>query len=135
MTERQSAPGGELVGKALRFGLVGATCAAIYAVATIVQVSFLGVEERLASAVGYLLAVPVNFLANRSFSFRSNGAFFSDLARFVGLHAANMALAALLMGLAVDWLGFGYTTGIAVTVLLIPPTNFLLMNFWVFRLK
>ncbi len=97
------------------------------------MISLGGVEPRVASSLGYLAAVPVNFAANRRFTFRVKDRGLGQLLRFGALHAANALLSAFSMATAIDAFGLHYTTGLLLTVLLVPAVNFAVMNWWVFR--
>jgi len=119
--------------KAARFGMAGLLSGLIFAIVSIVCAGLLGWEPKLASAAGYVSSMPVNFAANRHFSFRSQGAFWGDLARFVLLHACNMLLTAFVTGVVVDLMRLHYMFGTAAVVVIVPCVNFAAMNFWVFR--
>ena len=124
--------GPSLAAKILRFGLVGAASGLIFAIATTALIK-LGSGEKIASVLAYIVSMPVNFVGNRSFAFRSQGPLLGDVMRFCAVHVANMAVTAGAMGAAVNALGLHYGYGIAGAILLVPTVNFMLMNLWVFR--
>lgn len=121
-----------ILAKALRFAIVGAASSLIYAVIAMLLVGGLEIAPKIASVVAYLVALPLNFLANRSFAFQSAGELKVDATRYALLHAAGMAIAFVSMSFAVDYLGGNYLIGVAITVVLVPAFNFLVANFWVF---
>jgi len=122
-----------LAAKAFRFGMVGALSSAVFSIVTAAFVGLLGVDPKLASVAGYVASMPVNFIFNRRFSFRSNSPLLGDLVRFVGLHSVNILLTALSMGAIVDLLGLHYAFGMVAAVIMVPVVNFFAMNLWVFR--
>ena len=123
---------GSIFAKGLRFGFVGAISGLIFAAITAALISGAGFDEKLSSIVGYVVSMPANFFANRSFSFRSQGRIWSDAVRFASLHFVNMAVTAGAMGAAVNVLALHYLFGVAGAILLVPLANFFLMNIWVF---
>ncbi|MBN8943043.1 MAG: GtrA family protein [Rhizobiales bacterium] len=121
--------------KAIRFGMIGALSGAAFLGVTMVLVDLIGVGAKLAAAIAYLSSMPLNFIGNRRFSFRSRGSLVPDLSRFAVLHAVNLLLAMLSMGAVVDLLGIHYLLGAAATIVIVPLVNFAAMNWWVFRAR
>lgn len=122
-----------LVLKVIRFGLVGVLSGTVFAGVTMLFAGPLEFGPKLASSAGYVASMPLNFIGNRRFSFRSDNAMLGDLLRFVLLHTCNIFLTTFAMGAAVDLLGLHYIFGIVAAVLLVPCVNFAVMNWWVFR--
>lgn len=122
-----------LILKAIRFGMVGAMSGAVFAGVTMLFASSLGFGPKLASVAGYVASMPLNFIGNRRFSFRSKNALLGDLLRFILLHTCNILVTTFVMGAAVDLLGLHYIFGIVAAVLLVPCVNFGVMNWWVFH--
>lgn len=127
------ATGNALWAKGLRFGLVGVGSGLIFAAVTAVLVSGAGFGGKLASGCAYIASLPLNFVGHRNFSFRSEGAWLGDAARFCAVHAVNLAVTMGAMAGAIDGFGLHYAFGIFGAVVLVPVTNFLLMNIWVFK--
>lgn len=121
-----------LVGRLVRFALTGGVSTLLYGVATWWFVGRMHMAPALASLLGYLLAVPVNFLLQRSFAFRSSNAVHGDAARYLLAHGANMAASTLFMQVLVAWLHMDYRIGIVVTMIAVPVLMFLLLDRWVF---
>jgi putative flippase GtrA len=119
--------------KAIRFGLVGVLSGTVFSVVTALLVRLVGTDPKLASVAGYLASMPLNFVGNRRFSFRSAGSLAGDLTRFVLLHTFNILLTVLSMGVVVDLLRLHYAVGMVGAIVLVPLVNFAAMNWWVFR--
>lgn len=123
---------GSVIAKAIRFGLVGAVSGIIFGLAAAVLIDGFKISPNISSVVAYIISMPVNFLGNRNFSFRSKGHIWGDALRFSGLHIANMAVTAGAMSTAVEMMKLHYLFGVLGAIVLVPVTNFILMNVWVF---
>ena len=123
---------GSFLAKGLRFGLVGIVSSLVFAAITGLLVTWAGFGEKLACVCGYMTTLPLNFVGHRSFSFRSQGALRSDIVRFCAVHAVNLAVTLGAMVVAVNGADAHYGFGVLGAVILVPITNFLLMNFYVF---
>ncbi len=119
--------------RAVRFSFVGAISTCIYAAIALILVGFVQLGPKPASVVAYLIAMPLNFLANRAISFRSDGPLQRESLRFVVMHVSGMAVAYGSMSLATDYLGSNYMVGIVIAAVLVPALSFLVANFWVFK--
>ena len=104
----------------------------IFSVAIAVLVTGFAWEEKVASAVAYLISMPVSFIGNRRFSFRSNGHLSVEIFRFLIVHGLNILVTVCSLGVATDIFGIHYVFGVLIAILLVPPATFLAMNFWVF---
>jgi len=119
--------------KFIRFALVGGCNAVIYAVATAVYFETGYFGEKLASALGFLTAVPFAFFAHRFFTFASRGAIGGEWLRFVVAQFASMGTSLGAMWLAVDVLGWHLAYGIFAGIVLVPIMTFLVLNRLVFK--
>lgn len=124
---------GHLFAKAIRFGVVGVSSGLIYAAVTAFLVAIAGVAPVAASVAGYCASVPMSFLGHRRFSFRSNGRWTGEAARFVLAQALNIAVTVGAMHGATVWFAAAYWWGMIAAVILVPIANFVFMNLWVFR--
>jgi dolichol-phosphate mannosyltransferase len=122
-----------LAGKLVRFGIVGTMSATVFLVATALLAGSVNLEPKIASAVGYIVSMPVNFLGNRQFSFKSEGTLLGDLLRFLSLHGCNILLTMGAMGAAVNVLQLHFELGAIAAIMLVPLVNFAVMDLWVFR--
>jgi putative flippase GtrA len=130
---RAAAASDHVLMRAMRFGMVGVMSGLVFAGITALCISSFGIGHKLASALGYLGSLPLNFIANRSFSFRSSNALSGDAARFLALHVGNLLVTTFAMGAVVDFLRLHYAVGIAAAIVLVPCVNFAVMQLWVFR--
>jgi putative flippase GtrA len=125
--------GEEIWAKAGRFVLVGGASTLIYGVATLVAVRQWAMSPMLATLVGYLVAIPFNYLLQRVFTFKSKALVRRELPRFLIIHGLNMAGSFGMMALIVEALRADYRWGIAATMTVVPFLVFLTMDAWVFR--
>lgn len=119
--------------KFVRFGFVGVMSGLVFAAVTAIFTGRLGMDPKLASIVGYVASMPLNFAGNRRFAFRSGNALHTDLLQFVLLHTCNILLTTFAMGVVVDGLKLHYAVGILLSIVIVPCVNFVAMNWWVFR--
>jgi putative flippase GtrA len=120
------------IGRGIRFAFVGTVSGGVFATVVIVLEWFSLVTPWSAGIFGYAASVPINFLANRIFSFRSNGAIAGETMRFIILHSINMLAAGFIMSLIVDILQWHFAFAIVVNFIAFPIINFAVMNWWVF---
>lgn len=118
--------------KFLRFALMGGCSGLIYAVVTWLLVSSNLADAPIASVIGYLAAVPLNFIGQKIFAFRAGGQVGSQALRFVMTTAVNIALSFGIMLASVSWLQLGTLGGIVLTILSIPFVTFFVLDRWVF---
>lgn len=118
--------------KIVRFGVIGGLSGLVFAGVNALFAGFIGVEPKLASVAGYVASMPLNFVGNRRFAFRSRNGLLGDFLRFILLHAFNIVLTAAVTGIVVDFLKLNYIIGIISVIIIMPCVNFLIMNRWVF---
>lgn len=124
--------GQELWARLLRFAAAGGISTALYGLFAWSFIGLAGVPPLIATVLGYLLVLPVNFLLQKLFTFRSGAPAAVEAPRFVLVHGANIAVSALGMHVLVDRLHADYRVGIVLTMALVPVATFLAMHLWVF---
>ena len=124
-----------LIYRLFRYGVVGVIASGTYAVATFSIISLSDIGDVIASVIGYLLAMPVSYVGQRYFTFRSQGAIKSEIPRFILVQGANLVLAATVMAVSVHWFDLGSIIGIICVIILIPLMTFIAMSIAVFRDK
>lgn len=120
-------------GRAIRYGIAGVAASVLYfaAVAGLVEVGALSPVWAAAAATGVVIVF--SYLVNRAWIFRTDRSHSSAFSRFVLASGIGMALNTGLMYLAVHVLGWHYWVGLALATAVVPPTNFLVNQFWAFR--
>jgi putative flippase GtrA len=122
----------ELWARLLRFAAAGGASTVLYGLFTWSLVGLAEAPPLIATILGYLLVLPVNFLLQKVFTFRSKAPAAVEMPRFVLVHGANIAVSALGMHILVDRLQADYRLGIMLTMVLVPIATFLAMHLWVF---
>lgn len=119
--------------KLSRFAGVGILNSFVYAIATTMFVRHLAWNPTLASIAGYVVAVPLAFVAHRVFTFSSNGKVSFELPRFVAVHVLGIGVSWLVMVLAAEWLRLHYAVGIVAAIVLVPVLSYVILDRHVFR--
>lgn len=133
MPVREWLLGDGLLPKIVRFALVGGLSTIVYGIVTLLAVEGARMPPLAATVFGYLLVVPLNYLLQRSFTFRSVDDARREIPRFLLVHGANIVASFLAMYAVTELLRLDYRWGVAATMLLVPVIVFLIMDRWVFR--
>ncbi len=85
----------------------------------------------VANGIAFVICTFTSYLINTywSFSHRPGAA---NFARFITVACIGLSLTILISGTA-ERLGLSYWIGIAAVAFVVPPTTFLMHNFWTFR--
>lgn len=120
-----------LPARLIRFGLVGGTTSAAYALVVAGLVRW--VSEPVAAALAYLALLPLNYIGHRRATFRSDAPRRPEQLRYLLMHAVTLvACMATMQGITAG-LGASHWAGSAAIIVLAPILNFALMHLWVFR--
>jgi len=122
-----------MTGRAVRYGAAGLASTLLYAlvVSGLVESGLAGPVP--ASIAGTVVTIFFSYAVNRAWIFRTNRPHRSAFARFVLASVLSLVLNSGLMHLATGTLGWHYALGLLLTVAVVPPTNFLINQFWAFR--
>ena len=121
-----------VVSKVMRFAGVGAVTSIVYAIVTTFAIKGLGFDDRVAAAIGYAAALPLNFLAHRQLTFKSTSLFSADMLRYAVMQAVNFSLAVGVMALTVNVMGFHFGVGIVLAIGLAPVLTYFALDRFVF---
>ena len=113
--------------------MVGGASTVMHAGLTHAAVAYWLLPATRSTIYAYLLTVPVNFLLQRIFTFRSRQSFIREIPRYLFVHGIGLLTAYVATRIVVDLMGAHYYWGIATTMIAIPVIGFICMNFWVFR--
>lgn len=115
-----------------RYCAVGGLGTLLHFGATIALVEGAHVAPVPASVAGFLLALAVSFVLNRSWVFRSTAQPLQSGVKYAVVSVAGLALNTLLMTAITVWLGWSYLWGLALVVAVVPITNYTLNRRWAF---
>lgn len=116
-----------------RFMVVGGASTIAYGVFTLAAIQIARLPPLLATVVGYGLVIPLNFVLQRNFTFRSKNETTREIPRFLLVHGMNMAASLATMLVVDKGLGLDPRWGIVATMVLVPALVFVAMDNWVFR--
>ncbi len=119
------------VGRWLRFGIVGATAAAVHMGVAVAAVEGGGLHPQVANMLGFAVAFVVSYLGQRYFTFGSDQAHGVALVRFAVV-AATGALVNLLVSGALLKLGLYYAVAIFIGLSVAAVVNYQLNRQWAF---
>lgn len=118
--------------KVLRFALVGGLSTMAYGIITVLAVESARISPLSATVLGYLLVVPLNFVLQRRFTFRSTNSKPKELPRFLLVHGLNILGSSLIMFIVTDVGRYNYLWGVVLTMVMVPLLLFIVMDRWVF---
>jgi len=117
----------------VRYGLAGVLATAIYFLAVFLLVERGGVAPVTAAVIATAIVIVTSYVINRAFVFDTNRAHQSAFTRFVLASLLGIAANTGLMYVATRVFAWPYLVGAALTILVVPPMNFLVNQFWAFR--
>lgn len=116
----------------IRFGIVGLATAALYAAVVAAGLAWLSLPLAAAGALGYALAVPLNYLAHKRFTFRSDAAHGSALPRFCAVFCWGFTVNTVILHVARDLPTLGKLAAQAGAIVLMSGSTYAAMSLWVF---
>lgn len=123
----------ELVLRILRYAMVGGLSSLLYLLFAWWLIELSLMSPVLGTVVAYMLVVPVNFVLQKHFTFRSVGAARAELPRFLLVHGMNVVLSAAIMAVLVTWWGLAPILGMLATVAIVPVIVYVALDFCVFN--
>ena len=124
-----------LILKIIRFGIVGAVAALTYAILAYVFMWVFEFDEVFASALAYLIAIPVSFFGQKYITFTSNGAIKTEAMKFLVLQFFCLVAATLIPIVTTDIFALHPNFSILAVCILIPPISYGVMSWMIFAEK
>ena len=121
-----------LLYKLASYSTIGVLSGLVYFLVTNLFINYLSGDAKLSSIFGYCAAIPINYLLNRKFSFRSDNAVKREILGFLLTHILGMIVSYSFMALFVDKLGFDPVVPSVLIIFAIPAVNFIILNKCVF---
>jgi putative flippase GtrA len=122
----------EVLGRLLRFGLVGGVATGIQYLILVVLVHVTGMTAPVASEIGFVVSAFGNYLLNYHFTFRSRQPHGPAAAKFVTLVAVGLAINFALMQMLTG-AGVYYLLAQVCTTAVVFLWNFAGNSLWTFR--
>jgi len=121
------------VAEMLRFGFVGIVSNGVYFSVLPLLTFVFDAVLWLAGAIAYASSVLVNYLLQRSLTFRSQRAHRQAGPRYLVVQAVALGLNSLLLGLLVTRMGLHFVIGQGAALVVTTAWNYLCQKFWVFE--
>ena len=121
-----------VLGRLMRFGLVGGVATGIQYLILVVLVHEVGMWPALASAIGFVASASVNYMLNYHFTFRSERPHGPAAAKFLTLAAVGLAINFVLMQV-LGAAGVYYLLAQVCATAVVFLWNFLGNSLWTFR--
>lgn len=121
------------LGELFRFGLVGVLSNVVYFGVLPVLTLLLDTALWLAGAIAYACSVLVNYLLQRSLTFRSQRGHLQAGPRYLVVQGVALGLNSFLLGLLVTRLGWHFFLGQGVALVVTTTWNYLCQKLWVFE--
>ena len=122
----------ELTLSLLRFGIVGASAVIVYAIAAYFLTNLGNVNPTLASALAYLIAIPISFIGQKYYTFVSNGKVKTEASLFLILQLFCLGTSTGLTYFITVNLGHHSNWAILAVCVILPPISYLTMAFMIF---
>lgn len=120
----------------LKFGIVGAITAAIYFLVMWVADSMLGLSYIVAVSVAYFVSTAFHFLANRHFTFRSEGEQHGhQIIRYLVMWLLNYLITIVVVSVSVERFLLSPYIGVCISVVFTVFIGYVLARYWVFKIK
>lgn len=119
--------------RAVRYGVAGVFATALYLAVAWVLVESGLLAPVAAAGVATGVVIISSYIVNRAWIFPTDRSHASAFSRFVVASGLSMALNTGLMHLAVQVFAWHYWIGLGLATVVVPPTNFIINQFWSFR--
>ena len=117
----------------LSFGIVGIFGTGCHYLTLIILVELFGVQPVVATTLGFIVGMLVNYTLNRSFTFRSAIPHLEGGTKFLLVGVTTGLLNALAVFWGVELLGLNYLAVQVAATMVFFLVNFALNEFWTFR--
>ena len=118
--------------KIVKFGVVGIAAVVVYAVLAYAFIWGFGMNEILASTLGYILAIPVSFFGQKHITFNSKGAVATEAPKFIVLQLFCLTSTIIISFVTSAVLNLHPNIGILAVCVLIPPISYAAMSLIIF---
>jgi len=116
----------------VRFLVTGIGATLLYALLAAAFSTATPMKPALGSVLAYALAAIFSYAGHKYFTFVSSGAHRFEVPRFAALTLLGLATSFALPAVLSQWLGLPVQVPIALTCLLVPLVNYVVLRHWVF---
>jgi len=118
--------------QATRFAVIGAAATITHVSVAVLAVERLSTPVLLANALAFAAAVLVSYFGHHAWTFRRSGRHGKHFPRFLLVALAGLAANQAIMFAIVNLAGLDYLFGLALVVLIVPASSFVLSRRWAF---
>lgn len=115
----------------VRFAISGVVVTIIHIILAVLFIKLFQATPPLANGLAFIFATICSYIINTIWSF-SKKTQTKNLVRFITVSLLGVILATTISG-SVEMYKLHYSLGIAFTVILVPPTTFILHNIWTYK--
>jgi putative flippase GtrA len=119
--------------RVVRYLIVGVINTGTYISVSVVMTDFLKFHAMLGSMVGFLLALLIAFIFNRTWTFGSIVSIKSSLIKYIIIGIYGLILNAIVMHVVVNIYNSIHYFGLLFLSIVMPVSNYFLMKKWAFR--
>lgn len=117
----------------MRYIIVGGVGTILYMGIVISLVEYLKINPTLGVMCSMVILLVYTYTMNRSWVYDAVTAHKKSIPRFILAGAVGLLLNSSIMYIAVDVIGCWYIWGLFSTVIIVPPTNFIINYYWTFK--
>ena len=125
----------KLLQRIIRYLLAGGLAFLVHLAVLAGLVEWFFVDELLATSVGFLCAVPVNFHLQRTFVFKSNGHYATEFRKYVLVTISTFLLNGLVFAILHSGVGIQYVPAQLCATVVVLAVNFTVNHFFTFALQ
>lgn len=119
--------------RVLRYGVVGLASTALYVLLVALLVELFAVDPVISAVISCAATVVLAYGLNHRWVFASTRGHSAAFPSFVAATLVSLSLNGAIMYAAVYVFAWSYLIGLALTTVIVPPTNFALNYLWCFR--
>lgn len=113
--------------------IAGGTGTLFYILFTTLFVEYFSFHPVFAVFCSFILLIGIMYLINRVWVYNTSMSHSYAIPRFLTVVLISLGLNSSIMYLAVETFHLWYIYGLIMTVVIVPPTNFLLNYYWAFK--
>jgi putative flippase GtrA len=125
----------KILTKIIKYAVVGVLGTLTHFSILTILVEVLHCRPVVSSTVGFICTLIISYYFNYTWTFASKSRHIVTLPRYTTVSLIGLCLNASVMYIAVNIFNLWYATGQAVSVIIIPTSNFLLNSYWSFKTR
>lgn len=120
-------------GRFIRYIIVGGAGTILYMGIVILLVEYLNVDPTISVMYSMVVLLVYTYIMHRKWVYESRSAHKESIPKFMFAAVIGLLLNYSIMFITVDIIGFWYIWGLFSTIVIVPPTNFIINYLWTFK--